>query len=76
MNIMKNSTYEERHRQMLTYQQTVKPIPPLRDLEEVWGLASTSAVAYVLKKMMGRGMVKELPKGKYRQYVAVEVKDE
>ena len=48
----------------------------MRDLEEVFGLSSTSAVNYVLKGLMTRGMVKALPKGKYRQYVAVEVQDD
>lgn len=76
MNIAK---FNERHQKMLDYQRNVKPIAPMRDLEEVFGLSSTSAVDYVLKKMAGCGMVKRVPKGKYSQYVAVdivEVKDE
>ena len=72
----KDTVYNERCKKMLAYQENVKPVPTMRDLGELWGLSSTSAVDYALKKLAERGQVKMLQKGKYHQYVAVEAKNE
>lgn len=72
MNKTKEEIRTDRHQQMLAYQKE-KPVPPMRDLENIWELASTSAVSYVLKSMAKRGMVKTIQNGKYKKYYAVDI---
>lgn len=72
---MKTKSLQElqrKHQAMLDFQKEIAPFTPtVRDLMNVFGLASTSAVAYTLEQMREQKMVITRISGKSRKYYAV-----
>jgi DNA-binding MarR family transcriptional regulator len=64
----------KRHQEMLAFQDKIHPFTPtLAELMEVWHLSTKSAVVYVLKKLVERGLcvTRGNKVGKYTRYYAV-----
>lgn len=63
----------KRHNEMLKFQKKIHPFTPtIRELEKLWGLNTTSAVALALDKMVELNYVVTRQKGKSTEYYAVE----
>jgi hypothetical protein len=66
----------ERHQKMLEYQEQIAPFTPtIRELQELWGLSSTSVTLTTLRYLVGMRHVITRRHGKLDRYYAVRTQN-
>lgn len=61
----------DRYKSMVKYQNEISPFTPtIRELQSLWGLNTTSAVALCLKNLVKKGYVISRLKGNSKNYFA------